>query len=210
MEGAGTIEVPDATFRLVGGDPVLDFVNTASWYRAPTRSGRDYLDLVGKERLVAPSDIMRWGVTAGLVPATAVREHPSSATLTRARLLRRAIHRLLKGVIEGWPAVAADLSALDRELEQARGAERLAVRGSAFHWEWRTPPQVEDAVLWTVARRAADLLTSDLLGQVGECSGVECGWLFLDTSRNHSRRWCEMADCGNLAKVRRFRGREKK
>lgn len=207
MGSRETIEVPNATFRLIGGDPVLDFVNTASWYPAPTRTGHDYLELVGKERLVIPGDVVRWGATAGVVPAGA-RGSASLTALTRARLLRRALHRLLKGVIEGWPADPADLAALDRELEGARANERLAVRGSVFHWEWRTPPDPEDRVLWTVARRAADLLTSDQLGRVGECGGVECGWLFLDTSRNQSRRWCEMADCGNLAKVRRFRRRK--
>ena len=205
MSTGGTIEVPNATYRLVGGDPVLDFVNTASWFRAPSKGGRDYLDLIGKERLVAPEDVVRWGITAGVVPAGAKGTAASRRALPRARALRRAIHRLLKGVIEGWPADGDDLAALDLELAPARAQARLGVHGNAFAWEWRATPSPEDRVLWTVARRAADLLTSDQLGQVGECGGVECGWLFLDTTRNHSRRWCEMADCGNLAKVRRFR-----
>lgn len=209
MTGPETLEVPNATFRLVGGDAALDFVNTASWYRAPSAPPRDYLDLVGKERLVVPEDLFRWGTTAGLVPAHqrgtgAVR---SATALPRARALRRAIHRLFKGVIEGWPAEEADLAALDAELADARGGVRLAVQGNAFQWEWRSTPDPEDRILWSVAQRAADLLTSPMLGQIGQCRGDECGWLYLDSSRNHSRRWCEMADCGNLAKVRRFRGR---
>jgi predicted RNA-binding Zn ribbon-like protein len=59
--------------------------------------------------------------------------------------------------------------------------------------------------LWPVARSAAELLTSGDLARVGQCPGEECGWLFLDTSRAGRRQWCDMADCGNLAKVRRFR-----
>lgn len=202
-----TVEVPDATFRLVGGDPALDFVNTASWYRTPTAPQRDYLDLVGKERLVVGPDLIRWGVTAGVLPHHTGARALSAKVLPRARALRRAIHRLFKGVIEGWPAEAADLAGLDAELASARARTGLIPQGNAFRWDWRVPPSAEDLVLWTVAQRAADLLTSPLLAQVGECGGVDCGWLFLDTSRNHSRRWCEMADCGNLAKVRRFRGR---
>jgi predicted RNA-binding Zn ribbon-like protein len=207
MSTGGTLEVPNATFRLVGGDPVLDFVNTASWYRTPARTGRDYLELVGKERLVVAGDVVRWGITAGVVPVGVKVGEASRRVLPRARALRRAIHRLLKGVIEGWPAHGDDLAALDLELAPARAHAHLGANGNAFGWEWRTTLAPEDRVLWTVARHAADLLTSDLLGQVGECNGVECGWLYLDTTRNHSRRWCDMADCGNLAKVRKFRGK---
>ena len=203
MPGTATLEVPDAVFRLVGGDPALDFVNTASWFAAPTR---DWLDLVGKERLVVPGDVVRWGVTAGILSASERAGAPRDL-LRRARTLRRAMRRIFKGAIEGWPAAGEDLAAFDRELGAARRAERLVPHGPHFRWEWRDPPAAEDQVLWTVARRAADLLTSGLLEKVGECRGEECGWLFLDISRNHSRRWCEMADCGNLAKVRRFRGR---
>ena len=63
-------------------------------------------------------------------------------------------------------------------------------------------------MLWPVARSAADLLTSDDLGRVRECAGERCNWLFIDRSKNHSRRWCDMQDCGNVAKVRRYRSRK--
>src|ERR1043165_1287698 len=101
MAGPMTLEVPNATFRLIGGDPALDFVNSASWYNTPSAPHRDYLDLVGKERLVAPEDLFRWGVTAGVITARDAEMTPAATTLTRARTLRRAIHRLFKGVIEG-------------------------------------------------------------------------------------------------------------
>lgn len=207
MTGPVTLEVPNATFRLIGGDPALDFVNSASWYNTPSAPHRDYLDLVGKERFVVAEDLFRWGVTAGVISARDADVMPAKTTLTRARTLRRAIHRLFKGVIEGWPAEEADLAAFDAELTAARGAMRLVPQGNAFRWEWRSVPRAEDRILWSVAQHAAELLTSPMLERIRECSGVECGWLFLDSTRNHSRRWCEMADCGNLAKVRRFRGR---
>ena len=52
-------------------------------------------------------------------------------------------------------------------------------------------------------------LTSEELDQVRECAGNTCGWLFVDMSRNHSRHWCDMRDCGNRAKVRRYYQRRK-
>src|SRR5258707_1081867 len=100
LTAPATIEVPNATFRLVGGDPALDFVNTASWFRAASRAGRDYTDLIGKERLVVPGDLLRWGVTAGLIAPPLKGGDGSRRLLPRARALRRAIHRLFKGVIE--------------------------------------------------------------------------------------------------------------
>jgi predicted RNA-binding Zn ribbon-like protein len=60
-----------------------------------------------------------------------------------------------------------------------------------------------------VSGSAAELLTSTELARVRECGGENCGWMFLDNSRNHSRHWCDMQDCGNRAKVRRFRQRQR-
>lgn len=41
------------------------------------------------------------------------------------------------------------------------------------------------------------------------CASDECQWVYFDNSRNASRRWCDMADCGNLVKQRRYRERRK-
>jgi predicted RNA-binding Zn ribbon-like protein len=64
-------------------------------------------------------------------------------------------------------------------------------------------------MLAPIVKSAADLLLSDMLDRVKQCEGDPCGWLFLDTSRNRSRRWCSMEDCGNRAKARRFYQRKK-
>jgi predicted RNA-binding Zn ribbon-like protein len=101
-----------------------------------------------------------------------------------------------------------DLETLNRELRVARAHERL-VASPRFAWEADNPPAALDRVLWPVVRSAADLLTSPELERVGQCRGEECGWLFLDISRSRRRQWCHMADCGNLAKVRRFRQRRR-
>jgi predicted RNA-binding Zn ribbon-like protein len=92
----------------------------------------------------------------------------------------------------------------------ARAAEHLVARTGNFVWEWRDHDFPADRVLWSVTQSAADLLTQGDLTRVRQCEGHDCGWIFEDTSRNRSRRWCEMRDCGNIAKVRRFRTRQKK
>jgi predicted RNA-binding Zn ribbon-like protein len=84
--------------------------------------------------------------------------------------------------------------------------------GERWRWRWAGDAESEpalDRVLWPVARSAAELLTSDDLAAVRECAAPDCRWLFLDRSRNRSRRWCAMATCGNRSKARRHyrRGR---
>ena len=62
-------------------------------------------------------------------------------------------------------------------------------------------------VLWPIVQSAADLLTTESLDRVRLCKAEDCGCLFVDASKNRSRRWCAMSDCGNRAKVRRHRQR---
>lgn len=202
------MDVANAVFRMVGGDPAVNFANTASWYLTGTTRGRDPLDRIGKERLVVGGDLVRWGVAAGVLPRGTEPGDPSTAMLHRARRLRLAMYHLFRARVEGWPADREDLAVLDAEAREARNAQRLAAQGKEWHWAWLDAPSPEVQVLRSVASAAATLLTSERAEDLKQCAGDDCGWLFVDTSRNHKRRWCEMADCGNLAKVRRFRKRQ--
>lgn len=89
------------------------------------------------------------------------------------------------------------------------GQARVLAVGPGFAWTW--PEEAADLArpLWPVARSAAELLTSPDLGRVHECLGDNCGWLFLDTSRNRRRTWCSMEGCGNRAKARRHYARRR-
>ena len=92
-------------------------------------------------------------------------------------------------------------------LEQAPARDALSARDGGFAWAAGAPGTPLRRPLWPVLWSAADLLTSDRLARVRSCGDPRCGWLFLDTSRNRSRRWCDMADCGNRAKARRHYAR---
>jgi predicted RNA-binding Zn ribbon-like protein len=173
---------------------------------------------VAREKLVEYEDLAAWGWHAGLLTEAQARslarearkrERAAAAALERARALREAIYRICKAVIDGRPARAADLDILNKEIDVARQHERLVGREGAFTWEWDDARSTLDCVLWHVADSAAGLLTSGDLARLRECGGENCGWLFEDTSRNRTRQWCVMQDCGNLAKVRRFRSRKK-
>lgn len=96
---------------------------------------------------------------------------------------------------------------MNQEIGDALRHARLVEQGGGFVWGWDENPSLERP-LWPIARSAAELLAHpDALAQLRECASDTCEWLFLDRSRNHTRRWCDMNDCGARTKVRRFRAR---
>jgi predicted RNA-binding Zn ribbon-like protein len=125
--------------------------------------------------------------------------------------LREALYRIFSAPVEGAHAEPADLARLNDELALALARARVApgeVAAGAFAWTWDASPDARsalDAPLWPLARSAAELLTSPERALVKRCAGDPCLWLFLDRTKNHARRWCDMKVCGNRAKARRHR-----
>jgi predicted RNA-binding Zn ribbon-like protein len=190
--------------NLIGGRPCLDFVNT----EGGERNGPP-------ERIDGYGALVAWSLYAGLVDAeeatrldAAGRERPAAAgeVADRATALREALYRILSAAAEGEASSEPDLAVLNDELEEALRRRRLAPGGSGHEWRFEAGDRL-DLPLWLVAHDAGELLTSDELGRLKECDGDSCTWLFMDESRNRSRRWCDMGECGNRAKVRRFRER---
>lgn len=196
---------PDAPFRYVGGDPSLDFVNTATW----TDRG------VLRERLTDYARLVEWAEGAAVIDAAAAarllqraRRRPADAesALDGARRARRVLQRLFVAHVEGArpAAVLADFDAL---LADAHVHLALAwpdgAAGDPLRWRWRGADAEPGSILWPVARAAATLLTSDEASRIRLCGGDDCGWLFVDRSRNGLRRWCEMEECGTREKSRR-------
>ena len=192
--------------KFVGGRLCLDFVNTVG--------GRDPDGAAVRDKLATYEDLLAWSVLAGIVDrrrAGALARLAASHTLEAAEIvarairLREALYRIFKGLVEGGRLPETDADALRGELTVARAHQRLAAHGGRFTWVFVEQPEALDCILWPVPLSAAELLTSGDLASLGQCSGAECGWMFLDTSRNRRRQWCDMRDCGNRAKVRKFR-----
>lgn len=146
----------------------------------------------------APSDVARWLAARGLL-GSEVRL--TEADRERAVGLRDAIFELLTA----HPPVDAQLDWFNGELTEALGKLELSPDGKLVLVESRP----FERALMLVALSAANLATGELAGRVRRCADPECGWLFLDRSKNRSRRWCDMADCGNRAKARRFQERRR-
>jgi predicted RNA-binding Zn ribbon-like protein len=198
----------ESPFEFSGGAVCLDFVNTLG-DRPRCR----------KETLNRPEDLLQWGREAGIVDARTtkglkrrLKSSPGAAERfqQRAIALRERLYRLFSGRAGGRPAGAEDLEALNRDLAAALQFLRIDVDGDTFVWRWAESEDDLDRLLWPVLRSAADLLTSEEVIRVKECASETCGWLFVDRSRSHRRRWCDMKSCGNRAKARRHYRRKKK
>ena len=192
------------TINLVGGRLCLDFCNTMRgngppgsdlWQRYP-----DLADWCVHTEILSPSDADR------LKQAARADSRAADRALRAARRLREGIHRAFAAEAAGRGAAEGDLELINEVLVTGNSRRRLSPALKGACWTWDDAPTDLEAVLWPVAWSAGDLLTSSQLDRVKECGG--CTWLFLDASRNRSRRWCDMRDCGNRSKVRRFRARK--
>jgi predicted RNA-binding Zn ribbon-like protein len=190
-------------FELRGGNLCLDFVNTVSW-----RLRADPIDYLG-----SVEDLLTWGSQTGvLAPSDGLpqaNESERHATLARARALRERIHRILTAAVNGTVPAHDDLVMLNADISDA--VSRLSLerdQDGHYAWAWQQGDDPE-RVLWAVTRATAELLVSPNLDQVKVCEGAGCGWMFLDTSRNRQRRWCDPSDCGNRERVRRHAARQR-
>jgi predicted RNA-binding Zn ribbon-like protein len=187
---------------LLGGRLSLDFANTADWHASdqPVEFLTSYSELMAWSRHVG---ILTEDQVQHLVTEAARRPTDAAAVLQRAIVLREAIYRIFSAVSHGYEPPAADLAALNAELSTALTRSRIVPEEEGFAWAWAGRDDALDRMLWPVVHDVADLLTSGDLDRVGQCADDRCGWLFLDVSRNGSRRWCSMEACGNRAKARR-------
>lgn len=191
----------------------LDFSNTVDW-----RNGKD--GRIAKDHVTTYVELVKWCKEKGLVgnrdaaqlAAAAGEGSRGAATLKRAIELREAIYRLLSASAHGKEPSGRDVEILNGFLASGVTRPRIVREAGKFQWEWNESGVANDKMLWAIARSAADLLTSEHVDKVRECANEDegCGWLFLDHTKNHSKRWCDMSGCGNRAKVRRYYERHEK
>ena len=193
---------------LLGGRLCLDFANTVD-----ERTGEH-----PQEWLTSYADLVAWSEHAGIVTESEAHHlhdlgvrHPTaaSAVLEQAIALREAIYRIFRATADERPPEADDVATLNDALSEALSRLRVTPTADGFTWQWAPEKDSLDRMLWPVTWSAAELLTSGELSRVRMCAGDDCGWLFFDASRNRSRRWCSMEDCGNRAKARRHYRRQR-
>ena len=189
----------------VDDERVLAFLNTLS--------GRPTAAPV--ERLVSYDDLVTWAQEQHVLSAPAAerllaqaRKHPHQAALalTRARDLREALHSLMAAFDAGREPAPAVLETISAFVASAYAHGRLVPHDGTLQWVSTADDEV-DRVGWEMARAAGRLVVSHRLGRIRPCAAGDCGWWFVDDTKNRSRRWCDMKICGNREKLRRFRSK---
>jgi predicted RNA-binding Zn ribbon-like protein len=182
-------------YELVGGHPVLDFLNTVQdWKASP---------LV--DRLQNFDDVLSFAVAAGVVRQSEAKRlvgQAAPATVRQLRELRSALARLIDAIISSTALSPVDLDLVARESARAAGIVRLRRSGGKIVRTIEIDDAGPNIVHSRLADAAAALLTSDAISAVKSCP--RCGWFFLDTSKNRSRRWCSMQMCGSAVKSQRY------
>jgi predicted RNA-binding Zn ribbon-like protein len=191
-------------FDLTSGQLALDLANTVSRRGDPTRR---------KDHLESYRDLIAFARQSGVISSkqagelTAYAEqHGSQArrSFQQAIRLREAIYEVFSAIAQGKSPPAEDVSLIGNFAREALQHRSLARMNGGYRWEWQAKADAPlDRILWPMAQAAADLLTSEEVAIVRWCEAPDCEWLFLDHSRNRSRRWCDMTTCGNRQKARR-------
>jgi predicted RNA-binding Zn ribbon-like protein len=186
---------------LVGGRSCLDFTNTVNL------RGSDQF----RDRLESYGDLLHWAVHAGILAATQARDlntlagrdpEGAAVTLRKAIDLREVIFRIFSEIASGDVPSDEDLRLYNRHFSDAMSLAAITRDSGRYAVGFNTSQSL-DGMLAPITWSAAELLKDPASARVKECDGETCGWLFLDTSKNNSRRWCEMRDCGNRAKAQR-------
>ena len=184
---------------------VLAFVNTLSGRPTPAPV----------ERLVSYDALLDWARAEHLLPAAAAerlageaRRHPqqAAAVLGRAKTLREALNGLMIAIEVGQKPAPAVLNTISEALAAAYVNARLVPHDGALQWVASADDDL-DRIVWEIGRAAGRLVVSPRLARVRACAASDCGWWFLDDTKNRSRRWCDMKICGNREKLRRFRSK---
>jgi predicted RNA-binding Zn ribbon-like protein len=197
--------VSSKKYEFIGGSLCLDLANTLGGARGHNSAA---------EHLTSYLDLLNWARQAGLVSEKqevqlTLESHSQPAeaeiVLERARRMREAIYRIFSA---GALPQEDDLSLINEELACGLQRARIITAPTGYAWGWDTAETALDAMFAPIALAAADLLTSPALSRVRECASQTCTWLFIDETKNHSRRWCNMKTCGNKHKIKRFRSRQ--
>ena len=187
------------TLEVVGGAPCLDFANTINSRRQPVH---DYLHTY--------SDLVEWAVKTGLVSAgkrnrllRLAGSEPKNAerAFRKALRIRELLYQVFSRNARSSKPKQEEVEALVESYAEAISHSSLVRQNALFAIDWPMERSL-DTPLWPILYSAGQLLLSKELVHVKECPN--CGWLFLDTSRNRSRRWCSMSTCGARDKMRRY------
>ena len=186
-------------YEFLGGNLALDFTNTLHSH-GMSDPGED---------LKTAADLVEWAARAGLLRDAETRKlgrvHADQARFRRALALRELLYEIFSRAAKGKKPQPQALRTFQNFYQNTIRRAEFHPVANHYRLMWPAATHPLERMSQDIVRSAADLLTSEALTRVRQCSGERCSWLFVDNSRNRMRRWCDMKACGNRAKVRRFR-----
>jgi predicted RNA-binding Zn ribbon-like protein len=196
-------------FELIAGPVCLDFVNTLDdrFTNEPKELLKSYIDLA---RFAEDTQILHTEDVDRLFALSQEHPQPAQRALADAIEMREAMYQVFSAIVHKKSVPSSALRTLNQHIQGAAQHSQLVPGNDQFEWRFDEAGGDFEAPLWPIARSAADLLASEEVALVRTCAADACQWLFLDTSKNHQRRWCDMNVCGNRAKFQRFYNRQKK
>jgi predicted RNA-binding Zn ribbon-like protein len=186
-------------FEFIAGNLALDFVNTVHRHGA-TDPGDDLTSIEDLKEWAQQAGILKGRLDSSMYPGFYVARN-----FRRALVLRDVLYQVFSSISENRAPHFNDLLRLQSIYRNSVRSLVFVRKGRHFELTWPATVPPTERILAEIARAAGDLLTSDALNRVRQCSNPNCSWLFVDTSRAGRRRWCDMKVCGNRAKVYRFR-----
>ena len=198
-------------FEFVAGNLALDFANLVHNHGSQ-HPGKDS-EKDPEDDLKTYADLIAWCHQAGLLSHRQCRQLEkrksalASADFQCAVALRETLYEVFSRIALVQVVRPEAQRRLNGYFREAMATASLRSAGKRFEMTWDDRSASLQRVWGEITRSAVSLLTSDRLYRVRQCAGENCTWLFLDTSRNGMRRWCDMQACGNRFKVQRFRKR---
>lgn len=199
---------PVEDFEFNAGHLCLDFINTLSDRLLPAPS----------EVLDTYTDFLTWSRRANILALEQVRQLQSRAEqqpglaarwLADIKQTREGLFGIFSTIAAGQSVPGEEIGQFNQILSETMSHLCLVSHEDGFTWSWVDDEDHLELPLWYIVRDVAELLASSELHHVRMCASTDCDWLFLDTSKNHRRRWCDMKSCGNRAKARRYYGRQR-
>ena len=203
-------------FEFLGEALCLDFLNTLHDAEAEDP----------EEELSSDADLAAWVTQAGILSvsegdrlqAGALRNYvhlkllgkKRSSLLEDARALREALRQMFRRAARAGKVAPRDVETLNLLLKRFPAAGQIEKSNGDWTMNWESQAGGSEKIFYAIVKSAAELVATGRWRAVRECASDTCSWMFLDTSKNHSRRWCEMARCGNRDKVQRFRARSRR
>jgi predicted RNA-binding Zn ribbon-like protein len=191
-------------FKLFAEHPALELVNTLDFRFSATP----------QELLPTYADLLRFAAQLRLITAEqarklgrTVRAQDGQRVLASAVELREALAAVLYAWVDGDEPADGQVEILEGQFHAAALHRSLGSGDERLVWSWAGWEQHAELPLWMLAQSASDLLVSEDARLVKGCGDPTCRWLFLDLSKNHTRRWCDMKTCGNRMKARRHQAR---